>query len=465
MTVQIIDAISNKVQTEIDLMCSTHRVIGASIGITYDQDLIWNHGFGYSDLQTTTTTDQNTIYRIASITKTFTATAIFQLRDKGIINIDDPLINYIPEFGTVDADSNAIKQVTLRRLLCHHSGLVAEAPASEPYWSTQKIPSIQQIIEDMASIKIVVREDTAFKYSNLGFALLGEVIARVTGDRYEDYVTTQILNPLGMTSTTFSLGDKLKQKFATGYQSNKYEDSGRPVPDRNLGGYAAAGQLYSSVNDLSKWASFQFSAYQKDHPKQHILSADSLKEMHRPRIMDPNWKVGYCLPWIARRISDNVIFGHTGFTYGFRADLSFNMHKKLAVVALLNTVPELPPITNFIFQNLFDFTNHSKVDTSITKPVPISESQRDILGLYVNDLGLTLRVEYSEATLSINLAEGTALGFAPGLIKETEMDDVFVACEGRWIGENVVFKRDKNGAVYALDLGPFRFTKLIEAND
>jgi len=203
MTAQIIDAISNKVKTEIDLMCSTNRVIGASVGIIYDQDLIWDYGFGYSDLLTESTTDQNTIYRIASITKTFTAAAIFQLRDKGSISIDDPLTKYIPEFDTVNADSRSIKQVTLRRLLCHHSGLMAEAPASEPYWSTQKIPSVQQIIENMASVKIVVREDTAFKYSNLGFALLGEVIARVTGNRYEDYVTTEILNPLEMTSTTF----------------------------------------------------------------------------------------------------------------------------------------------------------------------------------------------------------------------------------------------------------------------
>ena len=83
--------------------------------------------------------------------------------------------------------------------------------------------------------------------------------------------------------------------------------------------------------------------------------------------------------------------------------------------------------------------------------------------MYVNDLGSTLRVEYRNSTLSINLAEGTALGFAPGLIQETEMDDVFVACEGRWIGENVVFKRDNNRSVHALDLGPFRFTKLIKA--
>ena len=463
MTTQIIDAISNKIQSEIDIMCSTNRVIGASIGITYDQDLIWNYGFGYADLQTGATADQNTLYRIASITKTFTATAIFQLRDEGHINLDDPLTKYIPEFGTVDADSDAIKQVTLRRLLCHHSGLVAEAPASEPFWSTQKIPSVQQIIENMASVKIVVSEDTFFKYSNLGFALLGEVISRVTGSRYEDYITTQILNPLGMTSTTFSLDDDLKQKFATGYQSNKYEDSGRPVPDMNLGGYAAAGQLYSSVNDLSKWASFQFSAYQNNDSKQQILSNDSLKEMHRPRIMDPNLKVGYCLPWIARRISDNVIFGHTGFTYGFRADLSFDMHKKLAVVALLNTVPELPPITNHIFQKFYELSSNSKIDISITKPVALIGNQRDILGLYVNDLGLTLRVEYINSTLSINLAEGTALGFAPGLIQETEMDDVFVACEGRWIGENVVFKRDNNRSVHALDLGPFRFTKLIKA--
>ncbi|MDA1347625.1 MAG: serine hydrolase [Chloroflexi bacterium] len=461
----IIESITEQIECETAALCVNDRVVGASVGIVRDQELVWNRGFGFADLESGRPPDLHTVFRIASVTKTFTATALFQLRDEGKLSLDDPLLTYVPEFANAKARGGSVEGVTLRRLLCHHSGLMAEAPGDEPFWSTMAIPSIKEIIAATSRIEIVIEQDAAFKYSNVGFALLGEVVTRVAGRRYEDYVMEEVLRPLGMTSTVFELDGDLGGRMATGYMATPYEDSATVVPDVNLAGYASAGQLYSTVDDLAKWVSFQFSAGAAERDGKQVLRGQSIKEMQRPRVMGPNWESGYGLPWIARRVAGRVIVGHPGFTYGFRADVSFDVERRLGVIALLNTVPDMPSVTDAILQRVFEAEDRRAAPTVFEKPAPTPEGQRDFLGLYVDGLGLTLRTEYRDACLRIVLAEGNALGFAPGRLQPTGDADVFVAQEGRWIGERVIFKRSDAGAVNALDLGPFRFRKMVRAGD
>ena len=455
MSQEINPSVFRQIENKIDSMCAANKIVGASIGITSDNDLIWTYNFGYSDFNSQTRPDENTIYRIASITKTFTSTSIFQLRDKNKLDLDDPITKYIPEFKKADASPTSIEEVTIRRLLCHHSGIIAEAPSNEPYWTIKKIPDVDNILANIPSIKIVAEQDTIFKYSNLGFVLLGEVISRISGIKYQDYVTNSILIPLGMRSTVFNLDNSLKNRFATGYQSSKDSSIINPVEDEDLRGYVAAGQLYSTIKDLSKWTSLQFDSDQNNQSSKQIIGYRSLREMQRPTIMDNQWTTGYCLPWIARKISDEIVLRHTGFTYGFRADLSFVPKQRLGVIVLSNTVPELPPLTNLILEHILNSRVPLKDNENITDTTVL---QKELLGLYSGELGLTLKVEYINSSLQVNLVDDTALGFAPGPLTKTSKADIFVANQGRWFGEQIKFLRDKDGFVYALDLGPFRFT-------
>ena len=305
-----VDSVSDRLEQEIGDLFAKHRLIGASVGIRRDQELVWTRGFGFADIETGREPDEHTVYRVASNTKTFTATAIFQLRDEGKLLLDDPVVKYIPEFASVKPSKASVESVTLRRLLCHHSGLMGEAPGD--YWETKQFPTIEEFLTRLPEVELVIEPDSAFKYSNLAFAMLGEVVSRVSGSAYEEYVHTKILNPLGMSSSVFALTDDLRPRMATGYQVRRYEDSPGIAPRVPLNGHTAAGQLYSTVADLARWLALQFRTDVAERGGAQVLTGSSLAEMHRPQFMAPNWQSGTCLPWAGARVGDQVFLGHGG---------------------------------------------------------------------------------------------------------------------------------------------------------
>ena len=199
---------------------------------------------------------ENTIARIASVTKTFTTTAIMQLRDEGRLTLEDPLAQHIPEFASARAIRGDIEGVTLRRLLTHRSGLVTESPTHG--WNDLDFPSREEMLSKLPETGIVIPQDSAFKYSNLAFGLLGEVVYRLTDTPYTEYVHANIIEPLGLTSTVFDLTDELRPHFFVGYNPTPYQDRPERAPYAHLNGLSSAGQLHSTVSDLAKWISFQF---------------------------------------------------------------------------------------------------------------------------------------------------------------------------------------------------------------
>ncbi|MBD3290867.1 serine hydrolase, partial [candidate division KSB1 bacterium] len=196
---------------------------GLSIGIVYDQDLIWKKGFGYRDLEEKLPVKPSTIFRIASITKLFTSTAIMQLRDAGKLRLDDPVSDFLDWFEFKQRFPEA-PGITIRHLLTHTSGIPREA--DYPYWTDHKFPTLEQIIEKMPQQETIYPSETKWKYSNLGMAILGEVVARVSGIPYEEYIHENILEPLEMTSTSVNLSPEHKKRLAVGY-SRRMEDCSR----------------------------------------------------------------------------------------------------------------------------------------------------------------------------------------------------------------------------------------------
>ena len=187
----VIESVSEALERQVREVFAEHHLVGVSVGIVREGELVWKRGFGYADLASGRRADADTLYRVASITKTFTGTAIIQLRDEGRLDLDDPVVRHIPEFAAVRARKGRVEGVTLRRMLCHHSGLVGEIPGD--HWETLRFPAMEEMLAALPDVEIVLEQDAAFKYSNLAFALLGEVVSRVSGQPYTEYVRAQIL--------------------------------------------------------------------------------------------------------------------------------------------------------------------------------------------------------------------------------------------------------------------------------
>ena len=153
-----------------------------SVGVVYDQELIWAKGFGFADVEKKIPATPATIYRMASVTKTFTATAIMQLRDAGRLNLDDPVVKHLPWFKIKSPFGDA-PAITIRHLLTHTSGLPREA--AYPYFTDNKFPTLDQIKETLPNQEAVYAPETHWKYSNLGLALAGEIVAQASGEPYE----------------------------------------------------------------------------------------------------------------------------------------------------------------------------------------------------------------------------------------------------------------------------------------
>ncbi|HET7770745.1 MAG TPA: serine hydrolase domain-containing protein, partial [Chloroflexota bacterium] len=194
----------DKVRRRVRELIDEHRLPGVAVGIVRDQQLVWSAGLGFADVDRGTRPDAHTGFRVASISKTFTALAIVQLRDQGLLALDDPLLKHIREFRRAkvrEGHRGGVESVTLRRLLSHRSGLISEGPFS--YWDTKEFPTMEEIIRALSKTEVVLAPDAGAKYSNLAFALLGEVVERLSGEPFPAYVQKHIFRPLGMSESSF----------------------------------------------------------------------------------------------------------------------------------------------------------------------------------------------------------------------------------------------------------------------
>ena len=231
-----------------------YEIPGVSIGLVYDQELMWAKGYGCADLEKKTPATPSTAYRIASLTKLFTATAILQLRDAGRLQLDDPVSKHLDWFYLNDPHSDS-PVITIRHLLTHSSGLAREFEAL--YWDTMEFPDPETFVRMFQESSTILPRETKFKYSNVAFNVLGFVVEFVSGESYADYVTNHILKPLGMTSTDVTPSPDMAT-LATGYSIRKPGQPRAVAPFFDKKAAVASGNMASSVEDLAKFLSLQF---------------------------------------------------------------------------------------------------------------------------------------------------------------------------------------------------------------
>jgi len=304
---------------------------GMSVGLVHDGQLVWAKGYGFSDTDKKIPATPTTIYRMASVTKTFTATAILQLRDAGKLQLDDPVSKYLPWFKVSSRFSDT-PAITIRHLLTHSSGLPREA--AFPYWTDNQFPTLEQIKATLPNQEATFPTETRWKYSNLAFALAGAVVASASGEPYEHYIRTHILEPLGMASSSIVLPEAQRSRLATGYGPRKPDGSRVARPFTDCKGISPAAGLSSSVEDLGKYLAFQMG--NGTVAGKVILKASTLKEMHRVQWLQQDWQSGWGLGFSVTHAGGKTYLGHIGILSGYRTAISFLPDENLGVIVLSN---------------------------------------------------------------------------------------------------------------------------------
>lgn len=304
---------------------------GLSIGIVHDQQLVWAAGFGRAGLEPARPATPDTLYRIASITKLFTSTAILQLRDAGKLRLDDPLVEHLPWFRIGGAHAEA-PAVTIRHLLTHTAGLPREA--GFPYWTDGDFPTALQIRDKLAEQQAALPTETEWKYSNLGLTLAGGIVATVSGRAYPEYVAEHILEPLGMGRTWVTTPPADHPDLATGYGRRLPAGTRVAAPFTDCDGITPAANMTTSVSDLTRFAMLQF----RDGPAggAQILHGSTLREMQRVHWLEPDWEAGWGLGFRVMRTRGKTYVGHGGALRGYRTIIHLCPADRIGVVVLTN---------------------------------------------------------------------------------------------------------------------------------
>jgi CubicO group peptidase (beta-lactamase class C family) len=453
-------ALAAELEARLAWFIEENRLPGGSAGVVCGDELTWSAGVGFAELATGKPTDPAMLYGIASITKTFTGTAIMQLRDAGRLDLDDPAVRWLPELGSLANPFGPAEAVTIRRMLSHESGLPADPPGTD--WTG---PAYQgepdQTLRRAAEIRVQFPPHARHQYSDLAYQWLGEIITRASGIPYPRYIRDFILDPLGLTATDFlPLPAEMTARSATGYQWRALSDYLGPAP--LMPPVWAEGGLWSCVDDLARWISFQLRAYREPEATGQVLDAASLRAMHKPRyLVDDQWTQAFGISWRGTRRDDTVWIGHTGGIPGFTSAICFDPAAQVGAVVLLNGTLDNAAIAMDLATLARKRTRHSP--SPITLPVPAPENYRPLLGIYTPlPLGSWLiRLEWTRGQLVFTLPA------SPGwriVLSPTDDPDLFTSTgEGGLPGGNVTFRRFADGRVASVLLMDATWVRLERA--
>lgn len=311
------------------------QVPGLSAALVHDQDVLWKGAYGFSDLATKSPARTDTLYSICSISKLFTSIAVMQQRDAGKLRLDDPVAKHLPWFEIRRTDPDA-PEITIEGLLTHSAGLPREA--AFPYWTAPEFafPTREEIIEKLSTQETYFGAQAYHQYSNLGLTLAGEIAAAAAGQPYDEYMRTRVLQPLGLADTSPDMPSRQPGgRLATAYSAIQRDGRRAEVTPFLAQGIGPAAGYASTVEDLAKFASWQFRVLARNGG-QDVLSANTLREMHRVHWMDPDFGSPWGLGFAIWRDKEKTFVGHGGSCPGFRSQLLMNTPEEVAVVIMAN---------------------------------------------------------------------------------------------------------------------------------
>lgn len=332
----------------------TNGIVGSSFIFLKDNKILAEDFYGSANLEKNQPIDENTIYHWASNTKPFTGIAILQLRDRGLLKLDDPVIKYLPELRAVHNAYGDMSEITIRELLNHSSGF---RNPTFPYkkgkdWEPFEPQKYSQIEAMLPFTEILFKPGSKFSYSNLGIVFLGQIIERLTDDNYEVYIDKNILRPLEMYRSYFDTTPYhlLKYRSHSYYMENGTRTVGRF--DANSGITVSNSGLNSPLPDMVKYLNFLIGDPNKREVYEGILKRSSLEEMFKqtvPAPLDANGNSGFTtgvgLNFFLDERGGETYLGHGGDQNGFISYIEFNQKKRTASILVFNTNIILPDNT------------------------------------------------------------------------------------------------------------------------
>jgi CubicO group peptidase (beta-lactamase class C family) len=426
-------------QTWLEAQKDYEQLPGIAVAVVNDQDLLWKEGFGLADVEQKNTTQTNTIYSICSISKLFTAISIMQLRDAGKLSLEDEVSKHLSWF-TIKQKYEDSGPITIRSLLTHSAGLPRQS--NFPYWREPfDFPTIEQIKAQIDGMETLYPASTYFQYSNFGMSILGAVIEEVSGESFNEYVEKNILEVLDLKDTRpYMPKELLKGQLATGYSALDRSGDRREVDLFFTDGVTAAAGFTSTVEDLAKFASWQFRLL--ENGGEEILRSSTLKEMQRVHWMDPDWELAWGLGFTVRQHDGETVVGHGGSCPGYRTQLSLTPKKKLAFVVMVNASGVN---TGKYLYGMSDVIGKA-LDAEMAE-IPEGLNLEDYAGTYnAQPWGSeTVILPWYGDLAVMGLPSNNPSSF--GILKHVEGDTFRRKRDDGELGETVMFERDDDGKV------------------
>src|SRR6186713_426846 len=327
----------------------SNHLPGVAYGLVVDGKSVYKGNIGYTDIEKKIPVTSSSLFRIASMSKSFAAMAILKLRDEGKLNLDDPAYFYIPELKNLKYPTADAPHITVRHLLSHGAGF----PEDNPWGDRQLADTDKDLLEFIGKqISFSNPPGIAYEYSNLGFALLGKIITNVSGMRYQDYIKKNIWEPLGMKTTTYEYGDVAPDKLAHGYRwLNEKWNEETLLHDTKDGSWGAMGAMISSIDEFANYMTFHLSAWPPNNaPEDGPIKRSSVREMHHPwrwNVFNPNYKYpdgrncpitgAYCygLGWM-KDCDGKTYISHSGGLPGFGSNWRIMPDFGIGIVSFAN---------------------------------------------------------------------------------------------------------------------------------
>ena len=305
-----------------------------TIGVVSRDRLVWSKSYGEADVEKKVAATPNSVYRIGSITKQFTGLMLLQLVEKGRVHLTDPVEKYLPEINRIQGREPRWPAVTLLQLATMTSGIDRE-PEDLPTFLVGPVSSWEQTtIKALARTRYAHEPGTKYLYSNIGYAALGAALARAAGRPFTDYVRDEILAPLAMERTAFTLAPEIAPHLAKGYAVRHNElDGSAPEREHEGRGYKVPnGALYTTVGDLAK-----FLAFELGHGPSSVLS-EKTREENYSRVYSASGSLdsGYGVGFQTTRRGTVVAIGHGGSVAGYNAAAHVHRPSQTGVIVLRN---------------------------------------------------------------------------------------------------------------------------------
>ena len=438
------------------------RLPSVAVAIVHDQELVWSGAVGMADIDSGRPATSSTLYSICSISKLFTSIAVMQLRDSGYLDLRDPVQKHL-SFYDLPQQYDESTPVTLEGILTHSAGLPRES--DHPYWSGPEypFPTKDEVIARLSDQETLHPSRTEYQYSNLGLSLAGYIVEEVSETPYDQYVRSHILGPLDMDDTYSEMPrEHIDGQLAKGYTAVTRQGDRNEVPFFEAKGISAAAGYASSVDDLAKFAMWQF---RLRGDAEEIVHAYTLAEMQRVHFARPGSNTMRGLGFQVSARDGETFVGHGGSCPGFRTTLSLQNDSKIATVAMVNAMASAGKYSTGVYNLVADAIksattedNENLVTADMNSSDGVGNSDDGVqvdpkryMGTYTGGLGgsetVVVRWKGSIATLSLPTDNPRQ-----SLSELTHVEgDTFrrLGNDGE-LGTEVIFETDDEGRVFRM---------------